>query len=59
MIARKYYGKDGELKGVNLELSLTEAKQIRAALGLFDAEELSDYEGILEQLRLAIPKQFG
>lgn len=45
--------------GVNLYLTLEEAKRIRSALSCFDAEELVDYGGILEQLRLAIPKQWG
>lgn len=45
--------------GINLYLSLEEAKRIRAALGEFDAEELTAYGNILEKLRLAIPKQWG
>jgi hypothetical protein len=45
--------------GLNIYLSLEEAKRIRAALSCFDAEELTDYGGILEKLRLAIPKQWG
>ena len=45
--------------GLNIYLSLEEAKRIRAALSCFDAEELADYGGILEKLRLAIPKQWG
>ena len=45
--------------GINLYLSLEEAKRIRAALSEFDAEELNAYGDILEKLRLAIPKQWG
>lgn len=45
--------------GINLYLSLEEAKRIRAALSEFDAEELTAYGDILEKLRLAIPKQWG
>ena len=50
--------RDGEL-GVDIHLTLDEAKRIRAALSEFDAEELTAYGDILEKLRLAIPKQWG
>ena len=50
--------RDGDL-GVDIHLTLEEAKRIRAALSEFDAEELTAYGNILEQLRLAIPKQWG
>ena len=43
--------------GVNLYLTLEEAKRIRSALSCFDAEELASFDGILEQLRWAIPNQ--
>lgn len=58
MEARKYYGKQGELKGLNIELTVEEAKRIRSALSCFDAEELSDYGNILEILRKVIPQQW-
>jgi hypothetical protein len=52
--------------GLNIYLSVEEAKRIRAALSealelarQFDAEELASYGGILEKLRLAIPQQWG
>lgn len=52
--------------GLNIYLSVEEAKRIRAALSealelarQFDAEELPSYGGILEKLRLAIPQQWG
>lgn len=45
--------------GVDIHLTLEEAKRIRAALSCFDAEELVDYGAILEKLRLAIPSQWG
>ena len=45
--------------GINLYLTLEEAKRIRSALSEFDAEELTAYGDILEKLRLAIPKQWG
>lgn len=50
--------RDGDL-GVDIHLTLEEAKRIRAALSEFDAEELTAYGDILEKLRLAIPKQWG
>lgn len=50
--------RDGDL-GVDIHLTLEEAKRIRAALSEFDAEELTAYGNILEKLRLAIPKQWG
>lgn len=50
--------RDGDL-GVDIHLTLDEAKRIRAALSEFDAEELTAYGDILEKLRLAIPKQWG
>lgn len=59
MIAREYYDKQAVLKGINLELSVTEAKQVRAALSEFDAVELGSYGGILEILRRTIPQQYG
>lgn len=59
MVSRKYYGKQGELKGLNLELSLTEAKQIRSALSELEDEDLGNYAGILETLRKVIPQQWG
>lgn len=45
--------------GLNVYLTLEEAKRIRAALSCFDAEELADYGAILEKLRLAIPSQWA
>ena len=59
MKARKHYDKQAVLQGLNIELTVEEAKRIRSALSLFDAEELSDYGSILETLRLAIPQQWG
>ena len=50
--------RDGDL-GVDIHLTLEEAKRIRAALSEFDAEELTAYGNILEKLSLAIPKQWG
>ena len=50
--------RNGDL-GVDIHLTLEEAKRIRAALSEFDAEELTAYGNILEKLRLAIPKQWG
>jgi len=50
--------RNGDL-GVDIHLTLDEAKRIRAALSEFDAEELTAYGDILEKLRLAIPKQWG
>lgn len=45
--------------GATIGLTVSEAKRIRAALSEFDAEELRSYGGILEVLRMAIPKQWG
>ena len=50
--------RNGDL-GVDVHLTLEEAKRIRAALSEFDAEELTAYGNILEKLRRAIPKQWG
>lgn len=52
------FARNGDL-GVDVHLTLEEAKRIRAALSEFDAEELTAYGNILEKLRLAIPKQWG
>jgi hypothetical protein len=43
--------------GLNVYLTLKEAKRIRAALSHVDDKELASFDGILEQLRWAIPNQ--
>jgi len=45
--------------GVDVHLTLEEAKRIRAALSDLDGEDLDGYGGILEKLRKAIPQQRG
>lgn len=46
--------------GLNLYMTVAEAKRLRAALGELGAEELdSSYGGILEALRRALPQQWG
>jgi hypothetical protein len=58
-ISRAQMTFDRNKDAVGIHLTLEEAKRIRAALSEFDAEELTAYGNILEQLRLAIPKQWG
>lgn len=41
--------------GLNVYLTLKEAKRIRAALSYIDDKELASFDGILEHLRSAIP----
>jgi hypothetical protein len=50
--------RDGDL-GVDIHLTLEEAKRVRAALGELDDDDLGNYGGILEKLRKAIPQQWG
>jgi hypothetical protein len=50
--------RNGDL-GVDIHLTLEEAKRIRAALGDLDGEDLDNYGGILEVLRKAIPQQWS
>ena len=45
--------------GLNVYLTLNEAKRIRAALSYVDDKELASFDGILEHLRWAIPQQWG
>jgi hypothetical protein len=59
MKARKHYDKQAVLQGLNIELTVEEAKRIRAALSDLDGEDLDAYGGILEALRKAIPQQWG
>jgi len=58
MKARKHYDKQAVLQGLNIELTVEEAKRIRAALSDLDGEDLDAYGGILEALRKAIPQQW-
>jgi hypothetical protein len=50
--------RNGDL-GVDIHLTLEEAKRIRAALGELDGDDIGNYGGILEKLRKAIPQQWG
>lgn len=45
--------------GVDIHLTLDEAKRIRSALTDLGGEDLDSYDGILEVLRKAIPQQWG
>jgi hypothetical protein len=50
--------RNGDL-GVDLHLTLAEAKRIRLALNNLSQEDLADWGGILESLQKAIPQQWG
>ena len=58
MQARKYYGKLAELKGLNIELSVSEAQRVRSALFQLRGVDLGSYGSILEILRDSIPQQW-
>lgn len=50
--------RNGDL-GVDIHMTLEEAKRIRAALSDLGGEDLDTYGGILEVLRKTIPQQWG
>ena len=48
-----------EETGVDVHMTIEEAKRVRAALSDLDGEDLDNFGGILEVLRKAIPQQWG
>ena len=50
--------RNGDL-GVDIHLTLAEAKRIRLALNNLSQEDLADWGGILESLQKAIPQHWG
>ena len=52
-------GTEKTTRGVDVHLTLEEAKRIRAALSDLDGEDLDGYGGVLEKLRKVIPQQWG
>ena len=59
MEARKYYGKQGELKGLNIEFTVEEAKRVRSALSYLRITDLESFGSILWILCDSIPQQWG
>lgn len=58
MQSRKYFNKQAQLIGLNIELTVSEAKQIRSALFQLRGVDLGSYGSILQILRDSIPQQW-
>lgn len=58
MQSRKYFNKQAQLIGLNIELTVLEAKQIRSALSCLRTTDLGNFGSILQILHDSIPQQW-